>query len=95
MAKMMMMQSKLMVKLYRQQTLPGPVSSPDELQSNASLSQVELRNGKTTPKSDIIRIMKRTMITESLKIPWLSMLTPELKKLVDERYAQLQVHVVI
>jgi len=39
--------------------------------------------------------MKRTMITESLKIPWLSMLTPELKKLVDERYAQLQVHVVI
>jgi hypothetical protein len=89
MANMMMIQSNLMLKMYQNQTNAGAkcMASNDmqDLDSTVSSTHVELRNGKRKSKIDVIRAMRRIMITESLKVPWLSMLTPELMKLVDEK----------
>ena len=89
MANMMMIQSNLMLKMYQNQTNAGakcmPSNDMQDLDSTVSSTHVELRNGKRKSKIDVIRAMRRIMITESLKVPWLSMLTPELMKLVDEK----------
>lgn len=107
MAQILMIQSNMLVKIYRQQVTQNAVSqhavsqhaasqnTNRDFEEDANSSQygqagsnncyVQLRSGMRKPKSDIFRMLKRIMIVESLKVPWLSLLNGELGKIVEDK----------
>lgn len=90
----MIAQSRMLLKIYHQQQTIRSTNNDLSIATSQSLEDIRngqssmdilMRGGSFIKKSELIRIMKKHMTTEILKVPWLSLLLHEFGKVVERK----------
>ena len=61
------------------------VQAPHPLIGQSSSLDVEMRNGSVKTKAEIVRTLKKFVVAEILKVPWISLLHHEFGKFIERK----------